>query len=295
MPSVLKSNGPLLLASNHPNSFLDGIILTTLFDQPVFSLARGDAFSHIRIGQFLRRLQLLPVYRTSEGIHNLGHNYSTFDACQRTFENNGIVLIFSEGRCENEWHLRPLKKGTARLAVTSWKRKIPLKVIPVGINYSSFHRFGKEVHINFGIPIDGSAILERDSIPRQLLAFNDALSEQLQQLVYEIDPEDKNKVRSIFSIGLKKNIYLLLIPALIGWILHAPVFYPCKLFSEWKFRNSGHYDSVLTSLLILTYPFYVIIIVFLFFFLLHLYSLFIIPLMILTAISLVEVKYQADI
>ncbi|HEU0064078.1 MAG TPA: 1-acyl-sn-glycerol-3-phosphate acyltransferase, partial [Flavisolibacter sp.] len=102
-PELLKETGPLLLASNHPNSFLDGIILTTLFDKPLYSLARGDVFKHKRIDQFLRRLQLLPIYRDKEGVKNLGHNYTTFDACQKTFEKNGMVLIFSEGLCENEW------------------------------------------------------------------------------------------------------------------------------------------------------------------------------------------------
>ena len=34
---MLQSQGPLLLASNHPNSFLDAIILCTLFDGTVSS------------------------------------------------------------------------------------------------------------------------------------------------------------------------------------------------------------------------------------------------------------------
>src|SRR5687767_15092950 len=43
-PENLKLQGPLLIAANHPNSFLDGMIVTTLFKHPVYSLARGDAF-----------------------------------------------------------------------------------------------------------------------------------------------------------------------------------------------------------------------------------------------------------
>ena len=93
---------------------------------------------------------MLPVYRVSEGVENLEHNYTTFDACEKLFEKNKIVLIFSEGRCINEWHLRPLKKGTARLALTAWQHNIPLKVLPLGINYSSFRKFGKNMHLNFG-------------------------------------------------------------------------------------------------------------------------------------------------
>ena len=54
----------------------------------------------------------------------------------------------------NEWHLRPLKKGTARLAIASWQQNIPLRILPIGINYSSFYLFGKNVQINLGNPID---------------------------------------------------------------------------------------------------------------------------------------------
>ena len=43
---LLKHDGPLLLAVNHPNSFLDAIILCTLFDKPLYALARGDAFKN---------------------------------------------------------------------------------------------------------------------------------------------------------------------------------------------------------------------------------------------------------
>ena len=141
---LLKYNGPIMLAVNHPNSFLDAILLCTLFDKPVYSLARGDAFKNKFFAKLLFKLKLLPVYRVSEGVENLEENYKTFDLCKNIFKQNGIVLIFSEGRCINEWHLRPLKKGTARLAISSWEDGIDLKVLPVGINYSSFRRFGKK-------------------------------------------------------------------------------------------------------------------------------------------------------
>jgi 1-acyl-sn-glycerol-3-phosphate acyltransferase len=140
---------PLLLASNHPNSFLDAIILCTLFDKPVYSLARGDAFSSKSVAKILRSIKMLPVYRASEGVENLDGNYKTFEECIEIFKQNGIILIFSEGRCENEWHLRPLKKGTSRLAIAAWEQNTPVKVLPVGMNYSSFHFFGKNIQINF--------------------------------------------------------------------------------------------------------------------------------------------------
>jgi len=153
-PEWLHAQGPLLLACNHPNSFLDGIILTILFEQPVHSLARGDAFRNKKHEKLLRWLHLLPVYRTSEGVENLEHNYTTFKECQEIFQQNGIVIMFSEGRCINEWHLRPLKKGTARLATSCWLERMDLTVLPVGLNYSQFRNFGKNLVINFGEPLD---------------------------------------------------------------------------------------------------------------------------------------------
>lgn len=259
-PGVLKSKGPLLFASNHPNSFLDGMILTTLLDEPLYSLARGDAFKNSWINKLLRKLKLLPVYRTSEGVENLEHNYTTFDACRETFRDNGMVLIFSEGRCENEWHLRSLKKGTARLAITSWKQDIALTVLPTAFNYSSFRKFGKEVHLFFGDPIDREEVLQHETDGRLFLSFNEQLNSQLQNMVYEIEPNDKQTIRRIFSVELKPSFYFLILPAIVGWILHAPLFYACKLFAAF-FKNTGHYDSVLTSILLLLYPFYFLLLV----------------------------------
>ena len=127
---LLKHKGPLLLAVNHPNSFLDAIILCTLFDGTVYSLARGDAFKNKFFAKILFLFKMFPVYRVSEGVENMDENYKTFDQCKEIFKQNGIVLIFSEGRCINEWHLRPLMKGTARLAISSWEEGIPLQVLP---------------------------------------------------------------------------------------------------------------------------------------------------------------------
>lgn len=280
-PEVLKIKGPVLFAANHPNSFLDGMILTTLLDEELYSLARGDAFKHPVINKLLRRLRLLPVYRTSEGVENLGHNYTTFDACYKTFKKGGHVLIFSEGRCENEWHLRPLKKGTARLATTAWQNGLPLTVIPLGFNYSSFKKFGKTIHLNFGDAITAQDISWQDASGKQLLQFNDNLNTQLQELVYEIQEDDTAKIRAVFDRNKKPAFYaLLLAPAVIGWLLHAPLFYLIKWFTNKHFKTSGHYDSVLHSLLLLAYPIYVllaVILLFPFFNYYTLLALFVLP------------------
>lgn len=252
----LHASGPILFAANHPNSFLDGIILTTILKEPVYSLARGDAFKKRKVEKLLRWLRLLPVYRTSEGVENLTHNYTTFTACQQVFKKAGIVLIFSEGRCINEWHLRPLKKGTARLALSTWQKNIPLTVVPLGFNYSSFRCFGKIVHLNFGTPLQAQTIIAEDTEGKQLASFNQQLEQQLKNLVYEIPTHNKKCVQQRFSTNVNLlKIMVLFLPALVGFLTHAPLYFAVKKLTDRYFDND-HYDSVITAMLMIGYLFY---------------------------------------
>ena len=289
---MLKESGPLLIAANHPNSFLDAIILSTLFKAPVHSLARGDAFAGKWITRFLKSINMLPVYRVSEGVENLDHNYSTFDACQKLFEENKIVLIFSEGRCINEWHLRPLKKGTARLALVAWQHNTPLKVLPLGINYSSFRKFGKNVHLNFGEIIEQKDMYEDLASGKAIKEFNGKLDSQLKDLVYEIDKNDQEKLKTYFYVNqplLKK--LLLFIPAVFGFITNMPFYFLSHLII--KDRAKDHYDSVMTAILFFFYPLYVLAITLVIFFITKsLYALLLLILMPFALWSYLQLKKQ---
>jgi 1-acyl-sn-glycerol-3-phosphate acyltransferase len=253
----LHRDGPLLLAANHPNSFLDGMIVSTLFEKNIYSLARGDAFKYSFANRLLRYLHMLPVYRTSEGVGNLEHNYTTFSSCIEKFREQGIVLIFSEGGCINEWKLRPLRKGTARLATSTWKSGIPLVVVPLGINYSVFRKFGKEVHLRFGEPFGVECMEGAENEGRQLLMFNQKLQEGLEKEVYAIAPGDHKTVQKIFTYqppAIQK--ILLFFPALLGVILHYPLYLFAQLIVLLRFKKSEHYDSVLVAILEILYPLY---------------------------------------
>ncbi len=153
---VLREKGPLLLACNHPNSFFDALLLGAFFKQPVHFLARGDAFKNPIAAKILTALKAIPIYRLKEGKEYLALNDNTFERCLQILQHGGIVLIFSEGLCLNQWQLRPLKKGTARIAINAFKQpsiKEAFKILPVSFNYSSFTRFTKNVIINFSEPI----------------------------------------------------------------------------------------------------------------------------------------------
>ena len=264
---ILKHKGPLILAANHPNSFLDAIILCTLFDGTIYSLARGDAFKNKLFARILYLFKMFPVYRVSEGVENMEENYKTFELCKNIFKQSGIVLIFSEGRCINEWHLRPLKKGTARLAISSWEDGIDLKVLPVAINYSSFKRFGKNIKLSFGEIITKEDIDYKDSHGNAIRQFNETLRPQLSNYVFEIDSDDKAVLHEQFYVkqSLLKKI-LLFIPAAIGAIAHAPLYYSVKWLGNTLIKEEGHDDSKLIGFLFIFYPVFLLVISFLLFY-----------------------------
>ena len=288
----LKSDGPLLIAANHPNSFLDAVILATLFKRPIYSLARGDAFAKSFYRKLLYSLNMLPVYRISEGAENLEHNYTTFSSCIDIFKKNGIVLIFSEGGCINEWHLRLLKKGTARLAISAWQQGIPLKILPLGINYSSFRLFGKNMILDFGEIIEKESFNEAMPPGEAITVFNTKLQGQLKNLVIESYPADKEKIKKIFFVPqrLIKKI-LLFIPAVIGWLLHAPLYY----FAILLIKNSAndHYDSIVVGLLFVLYPIYLLVITITAYFITgNLWALLLLLIIPFTAWSCLQLKRQ---
>lgn len=294
--TLLKKEGPLLLASNHPNSFLDAIILDILFQKPIWSLTRGDVFKNKIIARVLTALKMFPVYRVSEGVENLNNNYETFENCKKIFREKGIVLIFSEGKCINEWHLRPLKKGTARLAINSWEENIPLDVLPVGINYSSFRRFGKNVFINFGeiISKDDIPLTQPDGIRYQV--FNKKLQARLQTLVFEINKDDKEKKQQLLEErpSVLKNA-LLAFPALLGWLIHLPLYLPIQKITYRKTKYNDHYDSVMATALLFTYPVYSLLISLVVFYITNSsFSFLFLFLMPFTAWCYVQLKSQLD-
>lgn len=291
--SVLQSKGPLLLACNHPNGFLDAIIIGSLFKQPVYYLARGDAFKYAFTNRILKALKMLPVYRLSEGREYLALNDQTFDSCHQILLQGGIVLIFSEGLCKHEWQLQPLKKGTARIAFKAWNDSSIsdyFRVQPVSINYNSFTKFGKQVIIHFGKIISKEDVVFTANEGEKIQQFNSLLTKQLSggmlvangdtKLVQTLIAKHTQFIHSpttaiadlqqlqtnsqLTTLSKTSNQLLLkillLLPAIVGFVLHAALYFPIKKLVQYFTKNTVFYDSILFGLLVILYPFYYVLV-----------------------------------
>lgn len=251
--ALIRERGPLILASNHPNSFLDAILLGALFKQPVHYVVRGDVFKKPLVRSIFTALKMIPIYRMSEGRENLSLNDETFEKCRSILARNGIILIFSEGLCVHEWRMRPLKKGTARLFLQSAKDNpngSELRVLPVGLNYHDFSGMGKPVYISFGEMILPKSFDLREHPPANVIQFNKILETNLQKVVL-----DKTSVREFRGSDFWKKA-VCFIPGTLGILLLFPVF----VFSERLARklNKGgvFYDSMLFGFLMILTPIY---------------------------------------
>lgn len=148
----LPLNGPVIFACNHPNAFLDSIVMTTCAKRPLHYTARGDFFKSKIASALLQYINILPVYRREEGRDLTYKNNETFSYCMALFKKNGALVIFPEGLSENKYELRPLRKGTARLAFEAWNNPDigdRLKVVPVVIHYSSWLKIFPVVSVEF--------------------------------------------------------------------------------------------------------------------------------------------------
>jgi 1-acyl-sn-glycerol-3-phosphate acyltransferase len=148
--------GPVMLAANHGNAFLDAITVCLSVKRPVWFLARADIFKKSWQRKLLHAIHIIPVYRMRDGLENMEKNNDTFNFCVNLLENNEVILMFPEGNAVPEKRLRPLKKGIARIAFQAveelkWEKEIP--IISVGINYVNHTQFRTEVMLGFSEPV----------------------------------------------------------------------------------------------------------------------------------------------
>lgn len=243
----------LLLASNHPNSFFDALVIATHLPHRMRFLARGDAFRDPRAAKVLRTLFMIPIYRMSDGRAELKRTADSFDQAQEDLEHGGSVLVFSEGNSENGSGLRPLGKGTARIAYRAWHSGLDVQVLPVWLRYDTFHRPFMEVSMGTGevIPRDGMNIEPEAAFLR---GFNTELRDRLLRTSATVDAQLSHDHHAPSRQTRGSRRIALAVPALAGLLLHAPWYLTLRVFTSGKTRGTVFFDPVLFSLLFLTYP-----------------------------------------
>ena len=234
---LLQQKGQLLIIANHPNSFLDAIIIGAQYKRRVYFLARGDAFNKKHHRFILGLLNMIPVYRQKEGKQYLHLNEFAFEKSIHLLKKGEAVLIFIEGICINSHQLQPFKKGTTRILEGAQKHGIYPNIHRVGISYNQLRGIGKKINICINnIKINQSILIPKDRV-------------ELNKKVFEL---------------LKQQI---IIPTQETTIKKTPLYYLHLPYYKWiekkvtkSTRGTVFFDSVLFSVLLFTYPVFLILI-----------------------------------
>ena len=235
---LLNTKGPLLIIANHPNSFLDAIIIGTRYNRTIHFLARGDVFTKKLHRFLLSLLNMIPVYRLREGKEFLHLNEYAFVESARLLKNKEAVLIFIEGTCLNTNALQPFKKGTARILQACHTENLFPQIHLAGIAYNNFKGIGKRVNLCIETFSQTTAILS----PKDRVNFNNAVFEKLSALI----------LPTAHTPTIKKNAL---------YYLNLPFYNIVYRFVDKKTKGTVFFDSVLFSVLFFLYPIYLLFII----------------------------------
>ena len=154
---------PVFLASNHPTAFIEPCLMACFLDRPLFFLVRGNLFQKKVFDTLLRGLNMLPIYRRKDGGYSkVKNNYETFQSVFSALHFNRTVMILIEGSTIQVKRLRPLKKGTARMAfgaIEAYDLE-EVYIVPGGVNFTYAERPRSEVMIDIGEPVKAKDYLE---------------------------------------------------------------------------------------------------------------------------------------
>ncbi len=162
--------GAILFVLNHPNGLIDPALVYVSLARRISFLAKSTIFQMKFAAALMRALEVLPVYRQIDANREMRKNFSTFEVCYEFLARGRCIAIFPEGISHDETELQPLKTGAARIALGTigWIKEpnhsqftvhnSPLKIMAVGLYYTSKTAFRSEALIRYGEAFDVSPV-----------------------------------------------------------------------------------------------------------------------------------------
>ena len=179
-PDRVPRDGPVLLCINHPNNFIDSLVVGAAVPRKVHYLATAALFRNALMARFLRAAGAIPVWRKEDAAPaTTNRNTDTFAACAAAFERGALIAIYPEGTTHAEARVQRIKTGAARIALV-WETAHPrtLAMLPVGLTFEARKSFRARVLVSFGaaLPLHAYADAYREDPVKAV----DALSRHLQ-------------------------------------------------------------------------------------------------------------------
>ncbi len=145
----------VIFVLNHPNGLIDPALVFVALPRKISFLAKSTLFRMPVISFLLRTVEALPLYRKIDAGEDVSKNQMTFELCRELLARGGSIALFPEGISHNSPKLLPMKTGAARIALgaaAAGESPIEVKIVPVGLFYTSKTTFRSEALLHFGKP-----------------------------------------------------------------------------------------------------------------------------------------------
>lgn len=200
-------HGPLIFVLNHPNGLIDPALVFAALPRHISFLAKSTLFDLPVIGALLRAVEALPLYRRADAGSDLAQNQRTFEACRRLLRRGRAIALFPEGVSHNSTKLLPVKTGAARIALgaasledetgSDVSGQFRLRIVPVGLYYTSKTSFRSEALLRFGEPLEVSPVrLEEDGEPPReaVRELSSRIEAALREVTLNVESEEQLEV-----------------------------------------------------------------------------------------------------
>ena len=225
---------PIIFVLNHPNGLVDPALVFVSLPRRVSFLAKSTLFTIPVGGTIIRILEALPVYRRIDS-GDMSKNLETFRACHELLAQNRCIAIFPEGISHDDTKLKPIKSGAARIAlgavsVTSQQlavssqnkarrsqftaHRLQLKIMAVGLFYTSKTAFRSEVLIRYGdiFEVEKVELDENGEPPREAIKeLTDRIEQALRNVTLNLESAEELdailKAEALFSSVYKNLLF----------------------------------------------------------------------------------------
>jgi len=151
---VVPRGDGVIFVLNHPNGLIDPALVFVALPRKISFLAKSTLFRMPVISFLLRTVEALPLYRKIDAGEDVSKNQKTFEMSRELLARGGSIALFPEGVSHNSPKLLPMKTGAARIALgaAAGESSVEVKIVPVGLYYTSKTAFRSEALLHFGEP-----------------------------------------------------------------------------------------------------------------------------------------------